>query len=522
MRLPACRIAELPDGEDGQGHLACETSAVRQLGEVTRRRFALGLFLVLALAVAFGQDAPAVYDVALLNGRVMDPESGLDAIRNVGVYGGKIAVITPEAIRGRSTIDARGLVVAPGFIDLHSHGQDEENYRYKAMDGVTSALELEVGVGDVDGWYAAREGKALINFGASAGHIPARIALFHDSGTLVPRDRAVNSAATPEQVATLVRAIRHGLERGAVGVGMGIQYVPGTSHWEVLQIFRVAHEFGGPVFVHIRGMGPGEPSGAVDAAEEVIADAAIAGTPLHIVHISSTGLSATDQLLAMIGEARQHGLDVTTECYPYTAAMTDLGSALFAAGWQNIFGIDYRGLQWAKTGERLNAETFAKYRREGGMVIIHAIPERAAKLAVASPLTMIASDGLITAGTGHPRGAGTYARVLGVYVRQHHVLSLMDALRKMTLMPAQRLEARVPAMKNKGRVRAGADADLTVFDPERVIDRATFEKPAQYSAGIQYVLVNGTLVVRDGALVTGVAPGRGIRAPIASASAAQD
>jgi dihydroorotase len=464
--------------------------------------------------------AAATYDTVILNGRVMDPESGTDAVRNVGIQGGKIAAITTEAIRGRNTIDAHGLVVAPGFIDLHSHGQDDENYRYKAMDGVTTALELEVGVGDVDRWYGEREGKALINFGASAGHIPARMALMHDTGGLLPRDRAINTSATPEQIATLVQDIRRGLERGAIGVGMGIQYVPGASHWEVLQVFRAAHDFGGPVFVHIRGMGPGEPTGAVDAVEEVIADAVVTATPLHIVHISSSGLSVADQLLSIVGEARQRGVDVTTECYPYTAAMTDLSSALFAEGWQKIFGIDYGGLQWAKTGERLNQETFAKYRKEGGMVIIHAIPEAVAKLAVASPLTMIASDGVITAGKGHPRGAGTYARVLGVYVREQHALTLMDALRKMTLMPAQRLEARVPAMKNKGRVRMGADADLTVFDPARVIDRATFDNPAQYSSGIQYVLVGGTPVVRDGALASGVFPGRGIRAPIAAPAAA--
>jgi dihydroorotase len=193
--------------------------------------------------------------------------------------------------------------------------------------------------------------------------------------------------------------------------------------------------------------------------------------------------------------------------------MTDLGSALFGPGWQQGMGITYHDLQWVATGERLTQQTFEKYRKQGGMVIIHSIPPEIAQLAVTSPLTMIASDGLILNGKGHPRGAGTYARVLGYYVRQQHALSLMEALRKMTFMPAQRLEVRAPMMKNKGRVRVGADADLTIFDPQRVIDKATYEKLA-YSDGIVYVLVGGVPVVSAGKLVEGVSPGQAIRAPI--------
>jgi N-acyl-D-aspartate/D-glutamate deacylase len=470
--------------------------------------------LPLIVLTASAQSSSADLDLVILNGRVMDPESGLDAVRNVGVKDGRIAALTSDAIQGRETIDARNMVLAPGFIDLHSHGQDDENYRFKAMDGVTTALELEVGVGDVDRWYATRAGKALINFGASAGHIPARMALMHDTGGLLPRDKAIDTPATPEQIAIMVQSVRRGLEQGALGVGLGIQYMPGASHWEILQMFRAAHDFGGPVFVHVRGMGAGEPGGGVSAVQEVIADAAVADTPVHIVHISSSGLSVTEQLLEMIEGASKKGIDISTECYPYTAAMTDLSSAIFAPGWQKVLGIDYSDLQWTKTGERLNASTFAKYRNQGGMVVIHAIPENVAKLAVSSPLTMIASDGLITNGTGHPRGAGTYARVLGVYVRQQHALSLMEAIRKMTLMPAMRLQDRAPMMKNKGRIRLGADANLTIFDPERVMDRATFEQPAQYSTGMEFVLVNGVPVVRNGVLVDGVKPGRGVRGEV--------
>ena len=465
------------------------------------------LLLICLFAIsAAGQ----TFDLVILHGRVMDPESGMDAVRNVGITGNHIAAITEGEIRGNRTIDARGLVVAPGFIDLHSHGQDAENYGYKAMDGVTTALELEIGVADIDQWYGERQGKALINYGATIGHVPTRMKLMHDSGVFLPDDTAANTVATPGQIAEMKSDLEHGLARGALGVGFGIGYVPAATRWEITQMFTAAAEYHAPAFAHLRN--GNDPDSPMASLEEAIAAAAITGAPLHVVHISSTGLRSTPQMLASIADARQHGLDVTTECYPYTAAMTDLGSAIFAPGWQQGMGITYHDLQWIATGERLTQETFNKYRKQGGMVIIHAIPPDIAQLAVSSPLTMIASDGLILNGKGHPRGAGTYARVLGYYVRQQHALSLMEALRKMTLMPAQRLEARAPMMKNKGRVKVGADADLTLFDPQRVTDKATYEKVA-YSEGIQYVLVGGVPVVNAGKLVEGVTPGEAVRAP---------
>jgi hypothetical protein len=242
----------------------------------------------------------------------------------------------------------------------------------------------------------------------------------------------------------------------------------------------------------------------VDGVQEAIA--AATGAPLHVVHITSVGLRQTPALLAMIRGARASGLDITTEAYPYTAGMTDLASAIFDPGWQeHQGGITYKDLQWAATGERLTPETFAKYRKQGGMVAIHSIPEEIVRLAIADPMVTIASDSILENGKGHPRAAGTYARVLGRYVRERHDLPLMDALRKMTLMPAQRIN-----QPDKGRVKVGADADITVFDPARVIDRATFENPAQFSEGIPYVLVNGVFVVRNGEIQKGVTPGRGI------------
>jgi dihydroorotase len=462
--------------------------------------------------------ADEIYDIAILNGRVIDPESGLDAVRNVGVRGGKIAAVSATPLSAKSTIDAKGLVVAPGFIDLHEHGQEPRNYEFQARDGVTTSLELEAGTDDVDRWYAAREGKSLINFGVSIGHIPVRMRVMGDPQSgMLPTGDAAHRAASPEEFDKITAAMEKGFRRGALAEGMGVNYTPGATHWEIVEMFRIAAKYGASVHVHLRYGGLKEPNTGLAALEEVLAAAAATGAPLHVVHITSMGLKFTPQLIAMVKGAQEHGLDVTTECYPYTAGSTALQSAIFDSGWQENMGITYKDVQWAATGERLTAETFEKYRKQGGVVVIHSIPEEAARTAVTNPIVMIASDGMpITGAKVHPRGQATFSRVLGHYVREEKALDLTTALRKMTLMPAQRLEKRAPAFKDKGRIRIGADADITIFDPARVIDKATFDEPLQYSEGIPFVLVNGLAVVRDGQLVESVRPGRAARAPIAN------
>jgi N-acyl-D-aspartate/D-glutamate deacylase len=452
------------------------------------------------------------YDLVIANGRVMDPESGLDAVRNVGMSGGKIRAISTGALQGKTTIDAKGLVVAPGFIDLHQHGQDAENYAAKAADGVTTALELEVGVADVDSWYGDREGKALINYGASAGHIPARMVVMHDPGQLLPSGDAAHREATPAEIEQILSLIEKGLRRGGLAVGLGPAYTEAATNWEITQVFRAAAKYHASCHVHIRSVLPGT-AGNFGGFEEVMAAAAITGAPLHIVHIQSTGGPNVVQELQMISEARARGMDVTTESYPYTMGMTSIQSALFDNKEKEPDAY-FASLLWPATGEHLTRDSFARHRKSGGMIILPSNTQENVDAAIESPLTMIASDGFLSKGQGHPRTAGTYARVLGHYVREKKAIDLMAALRKMTLMPAERLETRAPMFKEKGRIRVGADADITVFDAGRIIDKATYEKPLQYSGGIQFVLVNGVAVVKAGKLVEGVFPGRAARAPI--------
>lgn len=451
------------------------------------------------------------FDIVILNGRVIDPESGLDEIMNIGIRNGAIEAITDREVKGLTSIDAEGLVVSPGFIDIHQHGQDQENYIYKVMDGVTTALELEMGTADIDRWYAEREGRALINHGVSVGHVPLRMKIMNDPGGFAPVADAVYRPATDSELEMLREGVEKGLNRGAIGVGFGLMYTPAATQWEILEMFRVAGKTKAICYVHLRYGGLTEPNSCIAALEEVISASAISGAPLHVVHVTSIGFSYTPRMLQMISEARSRNIDVSVECYPYPATQTTIESAVYDEGWQESFGITYKDLQWVLTGERLNAESFAKYRKEGGMVIAHSIPEDVVESAIADPMVIIASDGMLSGGMGHPRGTGTFSRVLGKYVREEKILSLTEGLRKITLMPAQRLEGIAPAMKNKGRIRVGADADITVFDPDEILDQATYEEPARFSKGILYVIVNGILAVNNGHLNDNIFPGKAVR-----------
>jgi len=449
--------------------------------------------------------APASpFDLVIANGRLIDPETNTNGVRFIGITAGTVRAVSETALQGRATIDARGLVVAPGFIDLHQHGQTAADYLRKAADGVTTALELEVGTADIDAFYDARAGKSAINFGATIGHIPVRMAVMKDPGSFLPSGPAASEEATALQLVDIKAGLARGLARGAVGVGLGVAYTPQAARTEIMEVFEVAANVGSPVYVHMRG---GDP---IAAFEEVLALAAATGAPLHVVHAQSSGGRQTPALLQLLGRAHGRGIDVTTEMYPYTASQTRIESALYD-DWERFTDERFQQLLWPATGERLTRETFAKYRKQGGSVISFGNTEEVVIGAVADPLTMIASDGSAT----HPRGAGTFSRVLGRYVRERGALSLTTAIRKMTLMPAQRLEGRVRAARAKGRIGSGADADITIFDPATVVDDATYEAPTRASRGIVHVLVAGTPVIRDGKIVEGALPGRALRAETA-------
>jgi N-acyl-D-aspartate/D-glutamate deacylase len=469
--------------------------------------------------------APA-YDLVIRNGRVMDPETGRDTVANVAVNRGVITRITDQPLVGRSVIDATGLVVAPGFIDLHAHGQVRVAQELMARDGVTTALEMEIGVFPIEPFYARREGRSPINFGATVGQQgirmqvtlgrsqPDRAEVGSSTELLRRKDVWAESPLQESQIAEALGLFEREIAAGGLGLGFAPEYVPGTDRVEALRFMAHAARLGVPVFTHVRASHHAGRGGQLEMIQEAIANAASTGVSMHICHVTSKGLRDTAVILEAIEGARRNGIDVTTEAYPYTAGSTTIGSALFNEGWQQRWGADYQSIEWPATGERLTADSFARLRRErpAEAVNFHVIPEDAMDYAIAHPLVMIASDGgAFVGGYGHPRGAGTHARVLGVYVRERKVITLMDALRKMTLMPAQRIEAVAPVMRRKGRLQEGMDADITVFDPARVIDRATYVKPMLPSEGILHVLVGGTPVVRNGALVPDATPGQGIR-----------
>ena len=483
------------------------------------------LFLCLAVSTVVTAQQ---YDVVLEGGRVMDPETSLDAVRNVGIQGGKIARISSEPLTGRRVIHASGLVVAPGFIDLHQHGQELESQRVKALDGVTTGLELEIGVPDVAQFLKAKEGRSLIHYGTSASHAAARARVFGaplrselqaHAGIpeILPKSGpATDQPATPEQIEAIRKRLRAELDAGGLAVGMGIQYTPGATRLEVIEMFRLAAERRLPVYTHLRSSGRLEPGSAIESVSEAIGATAITGASLHIVHINSTCLRDSLECLSLIEGARARGLDVTTEAYPYIAGMTSINSALFNPGWQDKLGIGYGDLMLPDTGEHLTRERFDELHSSSTTrwVLIFANTQQVVDQVIPHPLVMIASDGA----AGHPRNAGTYSRVLRQYVREKGTLTLMGALRKMSLMPAQMLERSTPAARQKGRLQEGADADIAVFDAGSITDRSTFEKPMEPSDGVKYLVVGGTLVVDEGKIVPDVFPGQALLGPGKAAS----
>ncbi len=480
------------------------------------------LLILACFCVDIAAQSSELYDIVLAGGRVIDPETKLDAIKNVGIFNNRIAQISSEPLKGKEMINVSGLVVAPGFIDMHVHGRSNVEQEYQLHDGITTALELEWGIEFLKEWHEKRKLKALINYGGSVSWPFERFKAIDKNPTelnsllqttlkgeakfetlLSTINPSFTEKLTSEQINKTLSNIKSSLEEGGIGIGVPIGYLKKTKSEEMFRVFQLAGELNALVFTHVR-----EPD--IISIQEVIADAVLTSAPLHIVHINSIALSQIRVGLNMVQAARKKGFDITTELYPYIAGSTLLQSAVFDEGWQERMGISYSELQWVATGERLTKENFETFRKKGGAVVIYSMKPEWIKSGIAEPNVIIASDGMAYSKLAHPRTAGTFSRVLGKYVREDRVIDLKTAIEKMTLLPAKRLEGIAPSMRFKGRLQVGADADITIFNPETVIDKSTFEKGLEFSSGIEYVMVNGTFVLKNSKTIPNVFPGQPI------------
>ena len=515
------------------------------------------MFKTLSLCLALAAASPAalaqtaeLYDIVILDGRVIDPETGLDAIRNVALRGDEIALVTEDPIEGELTIDASGLVVAPGFIDLHAHGQTLLAGRVQAMDGVTTALELEAGVYPVAEYYAdaAAEGRT-INYGASVDWMRARLVHLLGYEPLSFREEIEHNhnndgpdwrymPASPEQTHDILARVQEGLDEGAIGVGVLLGYVPGSGRQEYYALHEVAASYDVPTFTHARYLSNIEPDSSLEGFQEMIAVSAATGADMHISHLNSISLRDINVIRPMIEDAQANGVNITVEAYPYGAGSTAIGTALFEGpDWQARFG-GIEKSDFTLAGAPLSDDEFDRLQAEEPetTIVVHFLDvendpsdRNILSQSILFPGGAIASDGgtwrlngeellgdtwpLPVEADSHPRSAGTFSRFLRQYVREGEAISLSEALAKTSLIPAQILEDAVPQMRRKGRLQAGADADIVIFDLETVSDQATYETPAQTSTGYSYVIVGGTPVVREGQLDTEVRPGQPVRRP---------
>ena len=507
------------------------------MGMMIRKTLEVLLLVVLA---ACGQE-PAesqrpvgdttAYDLVLANGRVIDPASGLDGIRHVGINEGVIEAVSESALRGDTVLDVSGQVVAPGFINIHSHSFTPLGQEFELRDGVTTAIEAESGAYPVAdfGIHApiAIAEKPLINFGATVGHAWVRSRMMDGEHAAAGFDQsmaralagetpggwesAVFTKALPEDDHDELRRHLHtGLDQGGLGIGVLLDYMSEyVSDAELRIIFEVAAERQATVFIHVRRGVAGDTAGLIEAIEL----ARITGAPVHICHLQASAMQNVAEFLRLIREARAEGVKVTTESFPYNAGSTSITAAVFSRDWQKIFAITYEDVEWAATGERFNEQMWNEYREKypQGGVIHHYNKEEWTQVSTNAPDVIVAADGIPILNLETkvaPFGIGTNSRVLGRYVREKGSLDLMTALSKMTIQPARVLEDYSPAMARKGRIQVGSDADITVFDPETIIDHATFQDPFQASSGITHVIVGGQVVIRDSELQAGVYPGR--------------
>ena len=505
------------------------------------------VLVLLTTQIGHAKAAPE-FDVVITNGRVIDPETGLDGIRHLGISDGRIVSISETSLAGSLTIDASGMVVAPGFIDLHAHGQNLGDYRMQAVQGVTTMLELESGVLPVAKWYENQALKNLpINYGTSSGWTFARIATFSREGPEASpeyfqqaqgRSDWKMEIANPEQQATILDMVAQGLDEGALGIGINAGYAPGYGTKEYTALAQLAADRDVATFTHVRYASNMEPASSYQAIQELIANAAITGAHMHLCHLNSTSLKDINDTLQLINAAFEQDINISVGAYPWGAASTVVGAAMFSGdGWRERMGSTAENFQLGPN--RMTEEQLTDYQKNkpGTFITWHFLdesnPEDLAMLdaSILHPRVLVESDEMFWmlidengienyAGEdwplpekafSHPRSNGTFAKVLRSYVRERKLMTLSEAIRKMSLMPAQTMENFVPQMKRKGRLQLGMDADIVVFDPNTVREVGTYEDPNHPAQGINWVLVNGTLVVDKGELVQDAGPGRPIR-----------
>jgi N-acyl-D-glutamate deacylase len=489
-------------------------------------------------------------------GRVVDPASGMDAIGDVAVLDGKIAAFGTGLGDAERTIDATGLVVAPGFIDLHAHGQSLPADRMQAFDGVTTTLDLEAGVMPVGSWYSrhAQKGRVL-NYGASTNWAFARIGAMTGSnsesslegfGNAMRDRRWIENVASEKEVAGILERLAGGLNEGGIGIGILNAYAPGAGVQELTAVCQLAKSHDVPTFTHVAYMSRIDPESAAEAYIRLIGYAGATGAHMHICHFNSSSKSDIERCTALIAKAQAQGLPITVESYPYGTGSTVLAAAFFSdPDFEARNGTGYDSVQRVTDGRRFrNREELlaAQAAEPSTLVLWHVLDiennshhRDLLDMAVMYPGGAIASDAMpwtLSSGkvytgdawplpddaTSHPRSAGCFTRFIREWVRERRKVSLMEGIRKCTLIPAEILGVSTPVMRAKGRLQAGADADIVVFDFETLADRATFSAMNHPSEGVRHLVVSGQPLITDGVLDLAARPGRPVRRPVASGS----
>ncbi|WP_200847054.1 amidohydrolase family protein [Microbacterium sp. 18062] len=490
----------------------------------------------------------AVRTVLLAGGRVIDPGTGHDGVADVLIRGDRIAKVRQAgsaAPDGALVIDATGRIVGPGFVDLHSHVHSIAGQRLQALDGVTTALDLESGLLPIERAYerAAAEGRPL-NYGFSASWTMARgetlSGRVFDGDPFGSLDLLGDPAWQADSSATQLRSWLGRLETelagGALGIGVLMGYAPRTDPAEYRAVARLAAAAGAPTFTHVREIIESDPTTPVDGTVEVAQAAMDFGGRVHHCHVNSSSRRHVDRTLATIERARAGGAAITVEAYPYGAGSTAVGAAFLAPEALPAWDLRPGNIVLVATGERLRDDAHLRQVRRadpGALCIVEFLDERdesdAALLRrpLAHPDGIVASDAmhiewpdgrvdtrqwpLPPGGRTHPRTAGTFARSLRVMVRERALWTWSEAFRRCSWLPARVLDDIAPAASRKGHLAPGSDADVVVIDPGRVTDQATYLDPTRPSSGVEQLLVSGQLVVRDGEIVADAYPGRGLR-----------